>query len=96
MGNDARVGVETLEPVSSLPLLVAAVSLAVVGGFVSMLPGGFVVRDALLLELLSPTCGSANALIASVLLRLVWLVSELTICGILELVKRGRRFQTGD
>jgi glycosyltransferase 2 family protein len=90
------VGVETLEPLGSLPLVVAAVSLAVVGGFVSMLPGGLVVRDALLLELLSPTCGSANALVASVMLRLVWLVSELIICGILELVKRGRRFQTGD
>jgi glycosyltransferase 2 family protein len=90
------VGVDTLASLGSLPLLIAAVSLAVVGGFASMLPGGLVVRDALLLELLSPTCGSANALVASVMLRLVWLVSELIICGILELVKRGRNLRTGE
>jgi glycosyltransferase 2 family protein len=90
------VGIESLASFGSLPLLVAAVSLAVVGGFASMLPGGLVVRDALLLELLSPACGSANALVASVMLRLVWLVSELSICGILELVKRGRALRTGD
>jgi uncharacterized membrane protein YbhN (UPF0104 family) len=88
------IGVGTLDPIRDLPLSVAAVSLAVVGGFVSMLPGGLVVRDALLLELLSPVCGPANALLATVLLRLVWLVSELGICGILELGKRG--WGTGD
>jgi glycosyltransferase 2 family protein len=82
------IGSDVLQPATDLPLLAAAVSLAVVGGFVSMLPGGLVVRDALLLELLSPSCGSANALVASVMLRLVWLVSELGICGILELVRR--------
>jgi uncharacterized membrane protein YbhN (UPF0104 family) len=90
------VGSDALEPITNLPLLVAAVSLAVVGGFVSMLPGGLVVRDALLLELLSPACGSASALVASVMLRLVWLLSELMICGILELVKRGSGLGTGD
>jgi glycosyltransferase 2 family protein len=87
------IGSDTLHPISDLPLSVAAVSLAVVGGFVSMLPGGLLVRDALLLELLTPSCGPANALMASVMLRLVWLVSELAICGILELVKWGAWFE---
>jgi glycosyltransferase 2 family protein len=90
------IGVDTLDPIRELPLLVAAVSLAVVGGFVSMLPGGLVVRDALLLELLSPSCGPASALLATVLLRLVWLVSELVICGILEARKRGWGLGAGE
>ncbi|HEY4234650.1 MAG TPA: lysylphosphatidylglycerol synthase domain-containing protein [Lacipirellulaceae bacterium] len=90
------IGVGTLDPIRDLPLTVTAVSLAVVGGFVSMLPGGLIVRDALLLELLSPACGPANALLAAVLLRLVWLVSELGICGILELGKRGWGLGAGE
>jgi glycosyltransferase 2 family protein len=54
-----------------------------VTGFLSLLPGGIGVRDALLMQLLAPLCGDANALIAAVLVRLVWLVSELAACGIL-------------
>jgi uncharacterized membrane protein YbhN (UPF0104 family) len=48
-----------------------------------MLPGGLGVRDLLLMELLVPLCDRANALIAAVLLRLVWLVTEVIVCGIL-------------
>ena len=77
------IGIDQLGAISSLPFTIAAVSLAVVGGFVSMLPGGLVVRDALLMQVLAPACGQANALVAALLLRLVWLVSELAICGIL-------------
>ncbi len=77
------IGLEQLGPISSLPFTIAAVSLAVVAGFVSMLPGGLVVRDALLMQVLASECGQANALVAALLLRLVWLVSELGICGIL-------------
>jgi glycosyltransferase 2 family protein len=89
------IGAGGLDPIRDLPLMMAAVSLAVVGGFVSLLPGGLVVRDALLLALLSPACGPANALLAAALLRLVWLVSELGICGILELVRRGWGLEAG-
>jgi hypothetical protein len=89
------IGAGALDPVRDLPLMMTAVSLAVVGGFVSLLPGGLLVRDALLLELLSPACGPANALLAAALLRLVWLVSELGICGILELVRRGWGLEAG-
>jgi hypothetical protein len=69
-----------------LASLVAAVAVAVVAGFLSMLPGGLVVRDALLAELLAHKWGEANALIAAVLLRLVWLVTEVLVCGILYIV----------
>jgi uncharacterized membrane protein YbhN (UPF0104 family) len=77
------IGVDNVNFLSQLPLLVAAVSFAVVSGFASMLPGGVGVRDLLLMQLLAPHIGDANALIAAVLMRLVWLVSEVCVCVIL-------------
>ena len=56
-----------------------------------MLPGGLVVRDALLMQVLASECGQANALVAALLLRLVWLVSELAICGILYVGAKSRK-----
>jgi uncharacterized membrane protein YbhN (UPF0104 family) len=51
--------------------------LAVVGGFVSMLPGGVGVREIAVMELVKPLVGDAAvALAAAVLLRLVWLAAE--------------------
>lgn len=85
------IGVDRLDAIRDLPLLVAAVAFAVVAGFASMLPGGLGVRDALLMQLLAPSCGDANALVAAVFLRLVWLVSELGVCVILYVVARMRR-----
>jgi uncharacterized membrane protein YbhN (UPF0104 family) len=84
------IGVTSVDPIADLPLLVAVVTLSIVAGFVSMLPGGMVVRDALLFELLSNSCGEADALVAAVLWRLVSLLAELAICGILEVVRRIR------
>jgi hypothetical protein len=84
------IGVDDVSPTADLPLLVAAVSFAVVAGFLSFLPGGIVVRDVLLVELLAPACGAAQALVAAVLIRLIWLLSELAICGILKIVQRVR------
>ena len=77
------VGVDEMNALTDLPRLIASVAISVVAGFLSMLPGGLGVRDALLLELLAPVCGAANALVASVILRLVWLVTEVVACGIL-------------
>jgi hypothetical protein len=84
------IGVDDVDPLANLPLLVATVSFAVVAGFLSLLPGGIVVRDLLLVELLAPACGEAKALIAAVLIRLIWLLSELTICGILKVAQKLR------
>jgi uncharacterized membrane protein YbhN (UPF0104 family) len=85
------IGVETVHPLVHLPVLVAAVAIAVVAGFASMLPGGLGVRDLLLIQLLSPVCGEPNALIAAALWRLVSVLSELVICVILEIAKRRRK-----
>jgi uncharacterized membrane protein YbhN (UPF0104 family) len=68
-----------------LHLCTAAVSLATVAGFLSLVPGGAVVREAVLAELLVPRLGKVIALLSAVLLRLVWLLSELVISGILYL-----------
>jgi uncharacterized membrane protein YbhN (UPF0104 family) len=84
------IGVEQVQLLEDIPRLIAAVAFAVVAGFLSLLPGGLLVRDALLMELLAPVCGEANALVAAVLLRLVWLVTELAVCGILYVAARSK------
>jgi uncharacterized membrane protein YbhN (UPF0104 family) len=86
------IGVESVSPLADLPMLVAMVAMAVVAGFVSMLPGGLGVRDLALVQLLAEHCGAADALVAAVIMRLVWLVSELAVCVILYIVARmGRK-----
>jgi len=72
-----------LDPVAQLPLYVASVSLAMVAGFLSLIPGGAAVREAVLAELLVPHFGEVTALVSALLLRLVWLASELLISGIM-------------
>jgi uncharacterized membrane protein YbhN (UPF0104 family) len=89
------IGVEQVHPITDLPMLVAAVAIAVVAGFLSLLPGGLGVRDALLVPLLAPVCSAPDALVAAVLLRLVWLVSEVCACGILYVAARWEHHRTG-
>lgn len=60
----------------------AATALAVVLGFISLIPGGAGVRELVFLELLRPRFGDAGALVAAVLVRLVWLVTELGVAAI--------------
>lgn len=82
---------------SDLALLTATVALAMVGGFLSLIPGGLGVRDALVIHLVmlylshagaSPAnltaadTPQAHAIVAAVLLRIVWLVAELLIAGV--------------
>lgn len=77
------MGLAENNPIGMLYLYVAAVSLATVAGFVSMLPGGAVVREAVLTELMIPYLGGGAALVGAILLRFVWLLAELCISGIL-------------
>lgn len=85
------IGVAGVSSIGQLPVLIAAVALANVAGFVSMLPGGLGVRDAVLVGVLAPRFGDAPALLAAVGLRLIWIVTELAVCGILYVGRRGRR-----
>jgi uncharacterized membrane protein YbhN (UPF0104 family) len=68
-----------IHPISGLPLLTAAVAFAVVAGFLSQLPGGLGVRDGVLMQLLATVCDDADALVAALLLRLIWLVTEVAV-----------------
>ena len=65
------------------PRLTASVSLAVVAGFLSLLPGGLGVRELVLDELMAGRFGPVIALVSAVLLRLVWLLAELIVSAIL-------------
>jgi uncharacterized membrane protein YbhN (UPF0104 family) len=73
----------TAIPLDQLPLLTACVALAVVAGFLSLIPGGAGVRELVVTTLLAPMYGNAIAVSAAVLLRLIWLLSELVISSIL-------------
>ncbi|MEN6407827.1 MAG: lysylphosphatidylglycerol synthase transmembrane domain-containing protein [Thermoguttaceae bacterium] len=90
------LGVADPNPLIQLPLHTAAVTLATVAGFVSFVPGGAVVREAVLAELMVPHLGGGVSLISAVLLRLVGLVAELAISGILYLGVRGPKSSAGD
>ena len=54
----------------------AAITLAMVVGFASLIPGGAGVRELVLTTLLATTIGSSHALLAAVAARLVFLVVE--------------------
>lgn len=73
--------------VADMPLYVASVALAMVAGFLSLIPGGAVVRELVLTELIAPHFGEAVALVSAIVLRLVWLGAELGVSGILYLIR---------
>ncbi len=60
-----------------------ACALAVVLGFVSMLPAGAGVRELVLSKVLAPVVGPTAALASAVWLRLSWLCAELVVAAVL-------------
>ncbi len=72
---------------SDLPLVTACVALALVAGFLSLLPGGIGIREFVVMTLLAAPFGEGAAAISAILLRLVWLLAELTMAGGLHLIK---------
>lgn len=65
----------------------AACSLAVVLGFVSLIPGGAGVREVVLSVVLAPVVGITSALCAAVWMRIIWLCTELAVVAILAGLK---------
>ncbi|MBX3422791.1 MAG: flippase-like domain-containing protein [Pirellulaceae bacterium] len=59
-----------------------ACALAVVLGFVSLVPGGAGVREVILSMVLAPVVGPTAALCCAVWLRVVWLITELVMVGV--------------
>ncbi|MGW8257479.1 MAG: hypothetical protein ACWGMZ_08345, partial [Thermoguttaceae bacterium] len=84
------MGLEGLGLLEYAPEYVAAVSLSVVAGFLSMIPAGLVARDLILVQLLVRlfSINDVNAAVAGALLRLIWLLSEMIISGILYFTGR--------
>ncbi len=64
-----------------------ACTLAVVLGFVSLLPGGAGVREVVLSTILAPIVGPTAALCAAIWLRVIWLATELALVALLALVR---------
>ena len=73
-------------PLPYLPLVTAAVAFAMVGGFLSLLPGGVGIRELVILALLTGPFGHAAAAVAAIFLRLIMLLSEVAISAILVMV----------
>lgn len=70
------------------PLTLACVSLATVAGFVSLLPGGIGVRELVMIPLLGARFGSITAIVAAIVIRVVWLAAELLTSGIIYFYRR--------
>ena len=77
--------------IEDYPLTLTCVCHATVAGFVSLLPGGIGARELVLIPLLGARFGSVHAVIAAILIRLVWLGAELLTSGIIYFMFRGRR-----
>ncbi len=65
------------------PLLAATVCLAMVVGFVTPIPGGMGVREYVIMEMMAPEFGAVVAVVSAVLLRVSWLLAEVTLAIIL-------------
>lgn len=86
------IGIASAEPLGHLQFHLAAVTLAIVAGFLSLIPGGAGVREFILTaivghvyfgEVLHEPLAIGKALGFAVILRLVWLAAELIVAGIL-------------
>jgi uncharacterized membrane protein YbhN (UPF0104 family) len=79
---------------TDLPLLTACAALSTVAGFASLLPGGIVAREGLVVALLAPHFGATPALIAAIVNRFVMIVADL-VAGAFMFAARRRRESRG-
>ncbi len=71
-------GADAVAALGLAPVVIASVALATVAGFVvAVLPGGLGVREGVLMSALAPALGSDHAVVAALVLRLVWVAAEL-------------------
>jgi uncharacterized membrane protein YbhN (UPF0104 family) len=82
---------QPLPTLADLPLLTAAVALAMVAGFLSLLPGGIGVRELIVIPLLQPQFGQVVAILSAVLLRIGWMAAELLVAVVLYFGVRVRK-----
>jgi uncharacterized membrane protein YbhN (UPF0104 family) len=87
-----RGGAERLLAFGFGTVVVAAVALATLAGFVvAVLPGGLGVREGVLMSVLAPALGDGPSVVAALVLRLVWVVAELAVGAVLFAWPRHRR-----
>jgi uncharacterized membrane protein YbhN (UPF0104 family) len=81
----AAINTVSAEPlgIAALPMTTASTAVSIVAGFVSMLPGQVGVRELVLIEALIPAVGRPIAVLASLLFRLITLLTELAIAAVL-------------
>lgn len=78
LGAVLGMGSSIEQPVAVAVVLTASVALATVSGFVvAVLPAGLGVREGVLMYLMAPALGEDLAVVAALVLRLVWVVAEL-------------------
>ena len=66
----------------------ASMTLGMVAGFVSLLPGGAGVRELVLTVILAPVVGHASALVAAILARMIFLAVELLLTAVIRVCQR--------
>ncbi|MEM7453165.1 MAG: lysylphosphatidylglycerol synthase transmembrane domain-containing protein [Planctomycetota bacterium] len=76
--------------ISDFPLTLICVALATVAGFVSLLPGGLGVRELVIIPLLGTRFGPVTAIVAAIVIRLVWLGAEVVASAIIYGVLKKR------
>ena len=81
---------------ADLPMQTATVAMSSVAGFLSFIPGGAGVRELVQTELMTGRYTPGDALVATIILRLVMVVSELIVSSILYVLgPRGLRHKLG-
>ncbi len=66
-----------------LVLAICAITMSVVAGFISLLPGGMGVREWVMDQVLAPQLGESFAILSVILLRLIWLATEMVVSALL-------------
>ena len=92
------MGVPDIDLATQWHLYTAGVALAMVAGFLSLIPGGAVVREAVLMGLLAAKLGADGetiALVSAIALRIVWLTAELALSAVLYFAPIGPKRQVG-
>jgi uncharacterized membrane protein YbhN (UPF0104 family) len=87
-----QAAAERLLQLRQAPVVIAAVALATVAGFVvAILPGGLGIREGVLMSLLAPAVGTDTSVVAALALRLVWVIAELAAGALLVVWPRSKR-----
>jgi uncharacterized membrane protein YbhN (UPF0104 family) len=87
----AAVGGPAIDFVTNGPLAIACTALAIVAGFISLIPGGLGVRELVFLLLLGPLVhNELLVVVVPIVLRVEWLLAELLAAGLLYLIQPAR------